>query len=157
MRSVAGCEFFGADQVVFATDAPLGPIAPTIKIDTGAQPRARRRTQALLRKCREASENEILDGVSGPPFGFLRLVSPEPTPWTGVQLGGSLAGKLSSELTTTLSSSCSIRSRSFSISRFGFSIGNSKLPTGRFFSAGLGREINGWTDNPFLYREIRGF
>jgi len=26
-----GFEFFGADKVVFATDAPLGPIAPTIK------------------------------------------------------------------------------------------------------------------------------
>jgi predicted TIM-barrel fold metal-dependent hydrolase len=26
-----GYEFFGADQVVFATDAPLGPITPTIK------------------------------------------------------------------------------------------------------------------------------
>ncbi len=26
-----GYEFFGADQVVFATDAPLGPIAPTIE------------------------------------------------------------------------------------------------------------------------------
>jgi aminocarboxymuconate-semialdehyde decarboxylase len=26
-----GLEFFGADKVVFATDAPLGPIAPTIK------------------------------------------------------------------------------------------------------------------------------
>jgi len=26
-----GLEFFGADQVVFATDTPLGPIAPTIK------------------------------------------------------------------------------------------------------------------------------
>ncbi len=26
-----GLEFFGADHVVFATDAPLGPIAPTIK------------------------------------------------------------------------------------------------------------------------------
>jgi aminocarboxymuconate-semialdehyde decarboxylase len=25
-----GLEFFGADKVVFATDAPLGPIAPTI-------------------------------------------------------------------------------------------------------------------------------
>jgi predicted TIM-barrel fold metal-dependent hydrolase len=24
-------EFFGADKVVFATDTPLGPIAPTIK------------------------------------------------------------------------------------------------------------------------------
>lgn len=30
------------------------------------------------------------------------------------------------------------------------------MPTGRSFSAGLGREINGWTENPFLYREIRG-
>ena len=26
-----GYEFFGADQVVFATDTPLGPIAPTIE------------------------------------------------------------------------------------------------------------------------------
>jgi aminocarboxymuconate-semialdehyde decarboxylase len=26
-----GLEFFGADQVVYATDTPLGPIAPTIK------------------------------------------------------------------------------------------------------------------------------
>jgi predicted TIM-barrel fold metal-dependent hydrolase len=26
-----GFEFFGADRVVFATDTPLGPIAPTIK------------------------------------------------------------------------------------------------------------------------------
>ena len=26
-----GFEFFGADQVVFATDTPLGPIAPTIE------------------------------------------------------------------------------------------------------------------------------
>ena len=26
-----GLEFFGADKVVFATDAPLGPIAPTIE------------------------------------------------------------------------------------------------------------------------------
>jgi aminocarboxymuconate-semialdehyde decarboxylase len=26
-----GFEFFGADQVVFATDTPLGPIEPTIK------------------------------------------------------------------------------------------------------------------------------
>jgi aminocarboxymuconate-semialdehyde decarboxylase len=25
-----GLEFFGPDQVVFATDTPLGPIAPTI-------------------------------------------------------------------------------------------------------------------------------
>jgi len=27
-----GLEFFGADHVVFATDTPLGPIAPTIEI-----------------------------------------------------------------------------------------------------------------------------
>ena len=27
-----GLEFFGADRVVFATDAPLGPIAKTIKV-----------------------------------------------------------------------------------------------------------------------------
>ena len=26
-----GLEFFGADRVVFATDAPLGPIDPTLK------------------------------------------------------------------------------------------------------------------------------
>jgi aminocarboxymuconate-semialdehyde decarboxylase len=26
-----GLEFFGADHVVFATDTPLGPIAPTIR------------------------------------------------------------------------------------------------------------------------------
>jgi aminocarboxymuconate-semialdehyde decarboxylase len=26
-----GLEFFGCNQVVFATDTPLGPIAPTIK------------------------------------------------------------------------------------------------------------------------------
>jgi uncharacterized protein len=26
-----GLEFFGADHVVFATDTPLGPIAPTIE------------------------------------------------------------------------------------------------------------------------------
>ena len=30
-----GFEFFGADQVVFATDTPLGPIAPTIKTVKG--------------------------------------------------------------------------------------------------------------------------
>ncbi len=30
-----GLEFFGADQVVFATDTPLGPIAPTIKTVRG--------------------------------------------------------------------------------------------------------------------------
>jgi aminocarboxymuconate-semialdehyde decarboxylase len=30
-----GLEFFGADQVVFATDTPLGPIAPTIKTVEG--------------------------------------------------------------------------------------------------------------------------
>jgi aminocarboxymuconate-semialdehyde decarboxylase len=30
-----GLEFFGADKVVFATDAPLGPIAPTIKTVQG--------------------------------------------------------------------------------------------------------------------------
>ena len=30
-----GLEFFGADHVVFATDAPLGPIAPTIKTVEG--------------------------------------------------------------------------------------------------------------------------
>jgi predicted TIM-barrel fold metal-dependent hydrolase len=28
-------EFFGADHVVFATDTPLGPIAPTIKTVEG--------------------------------------------------------------------------------------------------------------------------
>jgi aminocarboxymuconate-semialdehyde decarboxylase len=27
-----GYEFFGADRVVFATDTPLGPIAPTIEV-----------------------------------------------------------------------------------------------------------------------------
>jgi aminocarboxymuconate-semialdehyde decarboxylase len=27
-----GLEFFGADKVVFATDTPLGPIAPTIEV-----------------------------------------------------------------------------------------------------------------------------
>jgi aminocarboxymuconate-semialdehyde decarboxylase len=27
-----GLEFFGADHVVFATDTPLGPIAPTIDV-----------------------------------------------------------------------------------------------------------------------------
>jgi uncharacterized protein len=26
-----GCEFFGADKVVFATDTPLGPIKPAIE------------------------------------------------------------------------------------------------------------------------------
>jgi hypothetical protein len=85
------------------------------------------------------------------------LVSPEPTPCTGVQLGGSLAGKLSSELTTTSSSSRTIRSRSFSILRFGFSIGHSKLPTGRFFSAAFDRKINGWTENQFLTLRIAAF
>jgi aminocarboxymuconate-semialdehyde decarboxylase len=30
-----GLEFFGAGRVVFATDAPLGPIAPTIKTVQG--------------------------------------------------------------------------------------------------------------------------
>src|SRR4029450_4704815 len=30
-----GLEFFGAGQVVFATDTPLGPIAPTIKTVRG--------------------------------------------------------------------------------------------------------------------------
>ena len=30
-----GYEFFGADHVVFATDSPLGPIAPTIKTIDG--------------------------------------------------------------------------------------------------------------------------
>ena len=30
-----GYEFFGADHVVFATDLPLGPIAPTIKTIDG--------------------------------------------------------------------------------------------------------------------------
>ena len=30
-----GFEFFGADKVVFATDTPLGPIAPTIKTVKG--------------------------------------------------------------------------------------------------------------------------
>jgi aminocarboxymuconate-semialdehyde decarboxylase len=30
-----GYEFFGAEHVVFATDAPLGPIAPTIKTVEG--------------------------------------------------------------------------------------------------------------------------
>src|SRR5262249_62280011 len=30
-----GYEFFGADRVVFATDTPLGPIAPTIKTVEG--------------------------------------------------------------------------------------------------------------------------
>ena len=30
-----GLEFFGADKVVFATDTPLGPIAPTIKTVKG--------------------------------------------------------------------------------------------------------------------------
>jgi aminocarboxymuconate-semialdehyde decarboxylase len=35
-----GLDFFGADRVVFATDAPLGPIAPTIKVmdDLGLDP-----------------------------------------------------------------------------------------------------------------------
>ena len=32
-----GLEFFGADHVVFATDAPLGPIAPTIKTVKGLE------------------------------------------------------------------------------------------------------------------------
>lgn len=27
-----GYEFFGADRIVFATDTPLGPIAPTIEV-----------------------------------------------------------------------------------------------------------------------------
>jgi aminocarboxymuconate-semialdehyde decarboxylase len=27
-----GLEFFGADHVVFATDTPLGPIAPTLQV-----------------------------------------------------------------------------------------------------------------------------
>jgi aminocarboxymuconate-semialdehyde decarboxylase len=27
-----GLDFFGTDHVVFATDAPLGPIAPTIQV-----------------------------------------------------------------------------------------------------------------------------
>jgi predicted TIM-barrel fold metal-dependent hydrolase len=30
-----GYEFFGADRVVYATDTPLGPIAPTIKTVKG--------------------------------------------------------------------------------------------------------------------------
>ena len=30
-----GVEFFGADKVVFATDTPLGPIAPTIRTVEG--------------------------------------------------------------------------------------------------------------------------
>jgi hypothetical protein len=52
-------------------------------------------------------------------FSFF-LLSCEPTPLTCVQLGGSLAGKLSSELTTTSSSLRSMRSRSTSICCFGF-------------------------------------
>jgi len=27
-----GLEFFGSDHVVFATDTPLGPIAPTVEV-----------------------------------------------------------------------------------------------------------------------------
>jgi predicted TIM-barrel fold metal-dependent hydrolase len=27
-----GLEFFGSDPVVFATDTPLGPIAPTVEV-----------------------------------------------------------------------------------------------------------------------------
>jgi aminocarboxymuconate-semialdehyde decarboxylase len=30
-----GLEFFGADHVVFATDTPLGPIAPTLAVIDG--------------------------------------------------------------------------------------------------------------------------
>ena len=39
-----GLEFFGADKVIFATDAPLGPIAPTIKsVEALALPEAEQR------------------------------------------------------------------------------------------------------------------
>ena len=41
-----GYEFFGAEHVVFATDAPLGPIAPTIKTSRKALgPAGRRATR----------------------------------------------------------------------------------------------------------------
>ena len=55
-----GFEFFGADKVVFATDTPLGPIAPTIKTVKGLGLSASRRAQAVLRQCREAAEDEVL-------------------------------------------------------------------------------------------------
>ena len=58
-----GYEFFGADRVVFATDTPLGPIAPTIKTIKGLGLIARRRAQAVLRQRRDAAQNELLSSL----------------------------------------------------------------------------------------------
>ena len=50
-----GLEFFGADHVVFATDTPLGPIAPTIdvinRLDIDERATRRRFFRAMPRGC----------------------------------------------------------------------------------------------------------
>src|SRR5262249_21850243 len=105
-----GLEFFGPDQVGFATDTPLGPIAPTIatvkKLGLGP---------ADERKLCCGNAEKLLNmqfGSSGLARFFLSISAALVTP---VKLGGSLAGKLSSELFATSSSLRLSHSRSSSI------------------------------------------
>ena len=55
-----GLEFFGIDKLVFATDTPLGPIAPTIAAIDAARARSDRASQGVLRQRRGTAEDEAL-------------------------------------------------------------------------------------------------
>ena len=57
-----GLDFFGSDRVIFATDTPLGPIAPTIEAIDRLQLR-RGAPQAVRRQCRAAAEAEANSAV----------------------------------------------------------------------------------------------
>ena len=114
-----GYEFFGAEHVVFATDAPLGPISADHQNSGRAKPAGGRATRDLLRQRGATAEYEIQLTNPGYFFFFLSTSAALVTP---VKLGGSLAGKLSSELVATSSSWRLARSRSASIlSRTGLS------------------------------------
>ena len=109
-----GYEFFGADRVVFATDAPLGPIAPTIKTvqGLGLAPAEQRKlfrgnAEKLLKMKFKAARPGAVRRRRPASFfpGLARAAIAHRRP----AAAGRWPGKLSSELTTTSSSSRSIR------------------------------------------------
>ena len=54
-----GLDFFGGEHVVFATDAPLGPIGADHQGDRRARTGAGGGAADFLRQCRAAVEDEV--------------------------------------------------------------------------------------------------
>ena len=105
-----GLDFFGADQVVFATDTPLGPIAPTIATGEKAGARSDGRAKAFFRQCRKTAEDAVrLTGIC------LLLVFDIGRAGHAGKTWRVARGKLSSELFATSSSLLLSRSRSSSM------------------------------------------